>query len=93
MNRRKIDKEFYESLDNRIKELIPFRDFKKLERKNIFSCKYYKKLIEKISEIENAENECFFDKTLIFIRILDLDIEKIGEIFKNCYFKKYLKNC
>jgi len=93
MDKRKIDKEFYESLDDRIKELIPFRDFKNLERKNYFPCKYYKKLIEKISKIENAENECFFDKTLIFIRVLDLDIEKMGEIFRNCYFKKYLKNC
>ena len=43
------DIEFYNQLDEEIKNILPNREFLYLERKNYFDCEYYKNLIKKNS--------------------------------------------
>ena len=86
------DTEFYEQLEDNIKEILPLGEFLYLERRNFFDCDYYRNLIEKISEITYLESDNFFDKILHFIQVLDLDIEKIGEIIKDCDFVKEIEH-
>jgi hypothetical protein len=80
------DLQFYNALDDKIKDILPFREFLLLERKNQYDCQYYQNLIEKIAEISYIENESFFDKILNFIQVLDLEPEKIGRNIKDCNF-------
>ena len=87
-----LDKEFYDSLDDSIKEILPFREFVFLERKNFFDCNYYKNLIEKIAEVTYLESDNFFDKILNFIQVLDLEPEKIGILIKDCNFVKEINS-
>ena len=84
------DIEFYNQLDEEIKNILPNREFLYLERKNYFDCEYYKNLIKKIAEITFFKSENFFDKILNFIQVLDLEPEKIGRNIKNCDFVKDL---
>jgi hypothetical protein len=83
-----LDKEFYDNLDDAIKEILPLKDFLFLERKNYFDCEYYKNLIEKIADITYLDSDNFFDKILNFIQVLDLEPEKIGRVIKDCDFIK-----
>jgi len=85
------DIEFYNQLDEEIKNILPIGEFLYLERKNYFDCEYYKNLIEKIAEITFFKSESFFDKILNFIQVLDLEPEKIGRNIKNCDFVKEIE--
>lgn len=89
--KRLLDKEFYDGLDDKIKEILTFKEFMFLERRNFFDCEYYEYLINRIAEITNFEGNTI-EKILNFIQVLDLDYEKIGSIIKDCDFIKDIKD-
>ena len=85
------DKEFYNHLDIKIQELLTFNQFIYLEKKNQYSCDFYKNLINKIAEITGIETSSNIEKIINLIQVLDLEYEKFGRVIKNCNFVEELK--